>query len=47
MLVFTGVFKERSTNKAKQREVGFDIQTSRKGGCEMNTSVETLFQKLW
>lgn len=47
MLVFTGVFKERSTNKAEQKEVGIDFQTSRKGGCEMNTSVETLFQKLW
>lgn len=31
MFVFTGVLKERSPNKAEQREVGIDFQTSRKG----------------
>lgn len=31
MFVFTGVLKERSTNKAEQREVGIDFQTFRKG----------------
>lgn len=34
MFVFTGVFKERSTNKAKQREGWIDFWTYRKGAVK-------------
>lgn len=47
MFVFTGVLKERKKPKQSWAERGWDwFPDIPEGNCEMNTSVETLFQKL-